>query len=400
MIHLSEVLDMRLLDKMLEQGYVRSQDHPEWPLRILNYTAQAQYDRVWNDVTRQCRGLIIDHTGNVVARPFMKFHNYAEHLPERSDNETLSLLPLDTPVEVTDKLDGSLGIIYRYRYAGEWRVATRGSFTSEQAQWATETLHEFPYYNGLELIPEGLTYLVEIIYPENRIVVDYKGLQALVLLGAVEIESGTVHSAHDLSWYGPRADQFQSKTLAEALTIEPRADAEGVVVRFLSDDMMVKIKQEDYVALHRIMTGLNARNLWEVFAVRACQEKITDPKHWGSYLGIGQERALECMEIGSDWLKDVPDEFYAWVEETREEIVELVSVMWREAIEMIADVIDRKLGGREQYEAVSDQRLVKEMIRCIRDSTSAEPWDALYLRCWREACPAPTAPFVRSEDIA
>lgn len=37
---------------------------------MYNYTAKAQYDKLWNEVTLQCRGLILDGDGNVVARPF------------------------------------------------------------------------------------------------------------------------------------------------------------------------------------------------------------------------------------------------------------------------------------------------------------------------------------------
>jgi RNA ligase len=40
--------------------------------------------------------------------------------------------------EVYEKMDGSLGIVFWYR--GQWVVATRGSFTSDQANKAREIL--------------------------------------------------------------------------------------------------------------------------------------------------------------------------------------------------------------------------------------------------------------------
>jgi RNA ligase len=86
-------------------------------------------------------------------------------------------------VRVFDKMDGSLGILYPTSQG--MAVATRGSFTSEQALKATEILHEkYPEWaqitydwfrsnfdaNWYEV---NYTDLVEIVYPENRIVVDY-----------------------------------------------------------------------------------------------------------------------------------------------------------------------------------------------------------------------------------
>ena len=53
---------------------------------------------------------------------FNKFFNMEEHQPEEIPNETF---------EVFEKLDGSLGILFWYQ--GQWILATKGSFTSDQA---------------------------------------------------------------------------------------------------------------------------------------------------------------------------------------------------------------------------------------------------------------------------
>ena len=45
-----------------------------------------------------------------------------------------------------------------------------------------------------------------------------------------------------------------------------RPNAEGIVVRYLAGPdagLMVKIKQDDYVLMHRLITGMNARVIWE-----------------------------------------------------------------------------------------------------------------------------------------
>ncbi|MEV0091386.1 RNA ligase [Streptomyces sp. NPDC050738] len=273
--HLNDLVDPDLLAQSISAGYVREQVHPSLPYRILNYTEKAQYERVWDTVTRQCRGLIVDADGRVLARPYAKFFNYAEH-PAGS-------FALDAPVMVTDKLDGSLGILYPT--PDGHAVATRGSFASDQAQHATKLWQE-RYAPAVEPAP-GVTYLFEIIYPANRIVCDYGGLDDLVMLGGVETASGTPVAADALPWSGPRVTTFGYGTLRDALAAEPRGGAEGLVLRFPDDDhTMIKIKQDDYVALHRIVTGLNARGVWE-------------------RLGAGEETAAICDGL--------PDEFHDWV---------------------------------------------------------------------------------------
>lgn len=273
---LGDLFDRGLFDTMVDGGYVRVQQHPTLPLHIANYSEKAQYENVWNDVTLTCRGLIYDATGKVHARPYRKFFNYG-------DDVNTGPLDLHAPAIVTDKLDGSLGISYMTPDGPA--IATRGSFASDQALHATEVLRSrYPDWTPAE----GWTYLFEIVYPQNRIVVDYGELDDLILHGIVAVDTGAVHSALDVdNWPGPVVKAFAYESLAEALAADPRPNAEGLVVA-LNGDTMVKVKQADYVALHRIITGLNARTVWE-------------------WLGDGKTIGDLCATI--------PDDFHGWVED-------------------------------------------------------------------------------------
>src|SRR5437763_7545070 len=125
--HISALFDPATLDEMIEGGFVRAQVGDN--RTIYNYTEQAVYTRTWNDVTTQCRGLIAQtNSGLIVARPWPKFFSYGEHAADTLD--------LTAAVEVTDKEDGSLGILYAATDGDQ--IATRGSFASEQAAHATE----------------------------------------------------------------------------------------------------------------------------------------------------------------------------------------------------------------------------------------------------------------------
>jgi len=115
---LANILDTDLLAAMLAGGYVRAQRHPELPLLIYGYTEKAQYENVWNPVTLTCRGLVVDSTsGAVVARPFAKFFNHGQ--------PGAPTFAADEPVTVTDKADGSLGVLHPV--PSGWAVATRGA---------------------------------------------------------------------------------------------------------------------------------------------------------------------------------------------------------------------------------------------------------------------------------
>lgn len=281
--YMGELFDRGSFDAMVDAGYVRVQHHPDLPLHIANYSEKAQYENCWNPVTTHCRGLIFGDDWRIIARPYRKFFNYG-------DETNTGPLDLEAPVHVSDKLDGSLGISYPTPQGTA--VATRGSFTSDQALHASELLAS-KYADWRPA--EGWTYLWEIVYPQNRIVVDYGQLDDLILHGAVHIGTGRIVPPYTLDWPGPKAQQFPHATLAEALAAEPRPNAEGMVVRYTDSGRMVKIKQADYVALHRIVTGLNAKTVWE-------------------WLGDGKTVGDLCATV--------PDDFHSWIEDVAEELRE------------------------------------------------------------------------------
>ncbi|GIF03099.1 RNA ligase [Actinoplanes siamensis] len=279
---LHDVFDPVKLTEALDSGLIRTQRHPSLPFTIYNYTEHCQYSGAWSPVTLACRGLIVDGAGRIAARPLSKFFNHSEP-------QAPSLDP-GAAVTVTDKADGSLGIIYHD--GSGFAVATRGSFASDQAIHATEILRT-RYASFVP--PDGLTVLVEIIYPDNRIVVDYQGLDDLVLLGAVEIATGRSHGPAAVpGWPGPVVETFGYTTLAEALAAPPRPGREGLVVHFTDADQRVKIKYTDYVRLHRLVTGLTPRTVWEVL------------------VGGGDLDVL---------LAPLPDEFHVWARGVATELI-------------------------------------------------------------------------------
>ena len=95
-------------------------------------------------------------------------------------------------------------------------LATRGSFSSDQALVGTDILHEQYLQQGYEFDPR-YTYLFEILYPENRIVVDYRGLRDIVLLAVLDKDGRTHREIFD-SYPFPKTETYKPVPLEELCT--------------------------------------------------------------------------------------------------------------------------------------------------------------------------------------
>lgn len=227
-------------------------------LVLFNYTKKAQYERQWTPLERISRGLIIHRiTGEIVALPFEKFFNWGEDGRQSKGHM----------VHVANKMDGSLGILYRD--AGKLKIATRGSFESDQALWATHYLHN----NNLDLwcIPNELTLLFEIIYPENKVVLDYEE-ERLTLIGARNRFSGKYLSYASLHQIAMTVgldvvDMVQVNDVSELLAWCKEVEGkEGWVVEF-SDDLRFKFKTDWYVNRHRAISHFSPKRVAEWWKV-------------------------------------------------------------------------------------------------------------------------------------
>lgn len=367
MIRLGDIMSLSDLTVAINDGFVRTQVHPDLPLTILNYTEKAQWERAWNNVTRQCRGLIYNSASStVVARPFEKFFNASELGPSKLGQA------LSGVVQVTDKMDGSLGIMYPTG-SGAWAIATRGSFTSEQAQHATLLLNTkySAFLRGS--ISDNWTYLFEIVYPQNRIVLDYGQRDELVLLGARSISHGTILGPDELTeWVGPRTSVFPVHSFKDAKVLPDRPNAEGIVVRNVKTGFMVKIKQEDYVALHRIVTGMNARVVWE-------------------RMGAG--------ESVDDICNGLPEEFWPWVNDVGGELIHAAWWLTNETYDAFDQIVSRLPEGytRKDFAMLAQQSEHRSRLFLLLEGRTAD----VHKQVWSTLKPSGTRVLAaRGEDVA
>ena len=291
------------IEQAIVDGWVTKRKHPDADLYILNYSTQTQYDWHWDkDTTMVCRGLIVDGDWNVIARPFKKFFTIDQLTDLRNSVHNLYGVKfktmLDGEFRCFDKIDGSLGVLYPL--GDKMCVATRGSFESEMAIKGTEILEKMGLADRSQwacrrggddvdsCLTDDFTFLFEIIYPENRIVVDYKGEEKLVLLDVIHKDNGY----RSTSMFAAASTKFEAtkeythiKCVEDLVEENDNHDGREGYVLIYPSGLRVKWKFDEYKRLHYIMTGLTPAKIW-----------------WWMREGHGIDAQL----------KDVPDEFYKW----------------------------------------------------------------------------------------
>ena len=273
------ITEDEFIEKYLQAGLVTESLHKEFPLNLFTYSRKCVHDNVWDAVTSKCRGIIINReTDEIVARPFEKFHNYGSTQAAGTDailnNEVWS-----RPV-VIEKVDGFMCTLYTW--AGHDYIASKGSFHSVHAKWATAELRKREQW----LWPVGFTPVFEGLCRDLRIVVDYGDRTGLVLLGLVNIETGE-ELPPDVLRQWARINEIESakvfdKSLLDALEdtlVANSGTEEGYVLTWYRHDappFRLKVKFVEYLRLHRMVTGVSPKRIWEVLSTPAFRAELDE----------------------------------------------------------------------------------------------------------------------------
>lgn len=260
-LHLSDYLDSSQLNSHVENGWVVQQFHKWFPLSILTYSRQAVLENLWDDVTMKCRGLIFNlDTQQIVARPFEKFFN----LNQTDRPETwIHNLPRTMP-DITEKLDGSLGIGYQYN--GNHCIASKASFHSDHAIWATDFYRTHCHH---PVWPEGYTPIFEMICESVQHHVVHYGRDALILTALINNETGWEMPYGRLCYWadlnGIEVVKKFNIDLEHVITHDIH-NFEGYVATWHEYGYpveKVKIKLPEFLRLQRILHHVSVRDIFE-----------------------------------------------------------------------------------------------------------------------------------------
>jgi RNA ligase len=335
------------LEELVNLGYLKKQVHPTLPLTIWNYTHVAQFENNWNEDTLHCRGLVTDDQGKVWARPFPKFFNIEEH-QYKVPNE---------PFDVFEKVDGSLGILFKYE--DQLVFCSRGSFESEQAKEFQKIWIEKGHTEA-DIHP-GYTYLFEIIYPENRIVIDYGTERKIVYLTQIQTSTGFEPKFYTTPIMFEAAKTYHFDSIDQVMNSN-LDNSEGYVVRFESG-FRVKIKFAEYVRLHKLITQASSLSIWESLSNGDDLEKL---------------------------LAQVPDEFYAWVKQVKADLEKQFEAIDSEAKKWFSKLMAQKFHNRKDNANFVVNSTPKKLHAILFKMLDEKPYAEII---WKQIRPQYEKPF-------
>lgn len=272
--------------------------------------------------SRECRGIVFDHRGEVAARPLHKFFN----VNEREETQ-VHALDWSKVVRVMDKRDGSMihtVIVPRISHGGlepQWdvRLKSKKTFDSEVAKDAEAFLglpENEPLRKFVKLMTgHNQTVIFEWTAPTARIVLHYPTPELRVLHVRDNV-TGKYQRRDVIEALLPKAiggpfneiklvdepqfdvpkEQLGAHLLELAKTVE---GIEGWVIQF-EDGEMVKLKTAWYMERHKCMTFLRERDI----ARMVVSESLDDVK--SMLVGDGVD-ITPILEIEARVLKDIFD---------------------------------------------------------------------------------------------
>jgi len=325
-------------DKLLlyeKEGWIKSSKHPSLDLWVWSYTQKTQYDAKWDSLTLICRGLITNKNGEIISRGFNKFFNWEENKLNPTAEELKN-------VKLTEKVDGSyIGIFW---FANQWVINTKGSFITEQGEMAASVFNSFT--NVDNFFSKDLTHCFEIIYPQNRIVVNYDGKTELVYLATIDL-NGSKSYLKSLP-EGMRATKLYDFDFdygkLKSLNVE---NEEGFVGTLPNGDMF-KIKFENYITLHGIVTHTSSYVIWEY---------------------LKTDLSFEFL------IENTPDEFYSFVKKVKEDILSHFSKL-KEAVskEYFTFALENIESDKEFAARVFKEAKYPSQMFSLRKNSSIDKW--------------------------
>lgn len=228
----------------------------------------ADFWDMYDGFYMECRSVVINIIDDeLVLTPFRKFRNINE-CEANSEANIAKRIRKAKCVEFTNKLDGSMQSARWYRnhlvMSGSQALDANGSFRLEDGykrvssdSCCIKMLQEYSDY----------TAIFEYISLKDAHVVHYtKEQEGMYLIGMRNVKTGVELNYADVisiaNTYGLRTTEAYNKTLSEvmnSLDDKKSDEAEGFVLNV--DGYRVKIKYNDYVNMHGILSAMSSINL-------------------------------------------------------------------------------------------------------------------------------------------
>ena len=278
---------MQVLDYIKENGIQKLNEEFSIMVKVYDEGLYVlNYDQInspkAHPIVMECRGLIIDHSFNIVSRSLDRFFN----LGEQPDTQ----LHLDwTKAECAEKVDGSLIKIYNWK--GTWYCSTRGTaFAESNCNFgdsfkslifkALDCDDEIEFQHLCNLwLDSDWTYILELTCRENRVVKSYDGY-TLHYLASRHNQSGEFGDEYEKQaalMIGAREiNTFKFSSVDDCInTAKHLPDLEEGYVVYQDGKPVCKVKSPAYVAVHHIRgEGLSPKRIMQLVLINEQDEYL------------------------------------------------------------------------------------------------------------------------------
>jgi hypothetical protein len=221
-----------------------------------------------NGFYKECRSIVIDiKNENIVLSPFKKFRNLNEG-EENKLEVIIKEMNKAKSLEFTNKLDGSM---QSARFYNNEIVMSGSQSINMNNSWRLQDGYNMliKQNNYISMMKENsdYTFIFEYITLKDAHVVNYKKEdEGLYLLGLRNVYTGEQLSYRQVKLYADKYNvkmtQIFNKTFEEVIedTKKYKSDEmEGFVMNI--DGHLVKIKCDDYVQIHKVLSNISSINL-------------------------------------------------------------------------------------------------------------------------------------------
>lgn len=229
--------------------------------RVVQLIVPVEFNCKWTKENLHFRSVIVDYDGNILSRGFNKFFNAGE---------SPDLYPAPDKYKdwvLTNKEDGSL-MICDYIY-DTLNVRTRGTISYKDHENTNDFDYVIEKYKISSLLKkyEEYSILFEIYSPNNVIVLKPYDEPEIVLLGAINKETGIYYPFYTslgkeiqsiVNCKVPEVFKFSGDILDIIENIKVWKNKEGVVLNYNDSQNQLKIKSQWYLTLHHLKSELSS----------------------------------------------------------------------------------------------------------------------------------------------
>lgn len=316
--------------------------------------SEIVYGEFWDrfdNFYRECRSIVINVVSDEIAiLPFNKFFNINE-LDETNIDVVKERMLNAKSIEITDKLDGSMQCA---RFYNNKIIMSGSKSLSVNDSWRLSDGYKMltTNENYVQMLVENpdLTFIFEYLsYEDSHVVIYSEDDYGLHLIGVRNTITGELYSYNVMLDYAKKYNVktttlFVDKTLdeiMESLDDYKSNEKEGFVLNI--DNFMVKIKYNDYVAMHKILSQISSINL----IIKAIGDGIFDDfisKIPTSY----RQRVLDVAKKIFKYISLINADIEKYYNQTIElEFVEKMKYIQQNAPKSLQGMIINKVKGNE-----------------------------------------------------